>query len=142
MSKRRNQTDQVHQPQLAVELGGRQLVPSPTAPTPEPMRPQAPHDPAIELMEEPSDVGAFVVLAPATQDGIDLLYQLRSRHGRAAACQSANLVLEVPDRFLPRVGVQRSRPLATLDLAGRQPHGPTAALDLVAQKFEDVPNER
>src|ERR1017187_5503988 len=109
MSKRRNQTNKVYQLQLAVERGRRQLVPSPTAPTPEPMRPQAPHDPAIELMEEPSDVSALVMLAPAPQDGIDLLDQLRSRHRRAAARQSSNLVLEVPDRFLPRVGVQRSR---------------------------------
>src|ERR1700687_5643328 len=138
MSKSRNQMDQVHQVQLAIELRGRQYAPSITAPTPEAIRPEAPHDPAIELMEEPSDVSALVMLAPATQDGIDLLDQLRSRHRRAAARQSANLVLEVADRSLPRVGVQRSRLLATFDLAVRKPHRPTAALDLVAQKFEAV----
>ena len=128
--------NQVHQVQLAIELRGRQCAPSITAPTPEPMRPEAPHDPAIELMEEPSDVSALVMLAPATQDGIDLLDQLRSRHRRAAARQSSNLVLEVPDRFLPRVGVQRSRLLATFDLAVRKPHPPTAALDLVSRPVE------
>lgn len=61
------------------------------------MRPQASHDPAIELVEESADVGALVILAPATQDEIDLLYKFRCRHRRATTCQSPYLILEVPD---------------------------------------------
>ena len=95
---------------------------------PESTRPEASHDPAIELMEEPSDVGAFVVLAPATQDGIDLLYQFRCRYRRAATCQSSNLVLEVTDRFLAWIGIQSLRvltfpPLSDMTLLIRASEG-------------------
>ena len=104
------------------------------------MRPQAPHDPAVELVEESADMGAFVILAPAPQDRIDLLYQLRCRYRRAATRQPSNRVLEVPDRFLPRIGIQRPRLLTTFDLIARQPHRPAATFDLKAQKLKSLPD--
>ena len=84
------------------------------------MRPEASHDPAVELMEDPSDVGSLVVMAPAAQDGIDLSDQLLGGDGRSPARQLANLVLEVPDRFLARVRVKRPRPCGAADLILRK----------------------
>jgi hypothetical protein len=45
------------------------------SPLAEPMRPNSPHQPAIELVEELSDVSPLVVVAPTTHDGVDLFYQ-------------------------------------------------------------------
>ena len=42
------------------------------------MRPEASSDPTVELVEEFSDVGAFVVLAPTSQNRIQLGNQLAS----------------------------------------------------------------
>ena len=41
------------------------------------MRPDAAHDPAVEFVEERSDMGPLVVLAPSSQGRIQLLYQIR-----------------------------------------------------------------
>src|SRR5580700_2948660 len=73
---RRNQLNQVHQPVLAVQLGFRQLSPATVPPTLELMRPNAPHNPAVEPVEELSDVGSLVVLAPSPQDRLQFLNQL------------------------------------------------------------------
>jgi hypothetical protein len=73
----RNQRNQVEQANFAVQLRGRQLLPAATPPSPISVRPNTPHDPAIEFVEERSDVGALVVLAPPTQCRIQLLDQLR-----------------------------------------------------------------
>ena len=35
-----------------------------------------PHEPAIEFVEELSDVSPLVMVAPTTHDGVDLFYQL------------------------------------------------------------------
>src|SRR6266513_4377333 len=40
------------------------------------MRPDAPPDPAVETLEELSDVGAFVLLDPPSQERVSLLNQL------------------------------------------------------------------
>src|ERR1035438_2034642 len=104
------------------------------------MRPQAPHDPAVELVEESANVGAFVILAPATQDRVDLLDQLRCCYRRATTRQPSNLVLEVPDLFLPRIGVQPPRFATTFDLTVRQPPRATASFDQEAQKLKSLPD--
>src|ERR1700676_1738354 len=57
---RRDQLNQVDQPVLAVQLGFRQLSPATVPPPLESMRPNAPHNPAIEPVEELSHVGSFV----------------------------------------------------------------------------------
>ena len=62
----------------------------------------SPHEPAIELVEELSDVSPLVVVAPTTHDGVDLFYQLLGAHRSVAPREPANLIPEVTDRFLPR----------------------------------------
>ena len=56
----RNQTDKVHQVQLAVERSAGQGLPSPTPPPLVPMRPHATHHPSVELVEELPDVSTLV----------------------------------------------------------------------------------
>src|SRR6516162_3628539 len=86
--------------------------------------------------------GPLVVVAPSTHDGIDLLYQLSSGHRCATSREPTNLLLEVVDRFLSGIGIERSPSGTRLDLACRQVHGPAPSLDLVPEKFEAVPNVR
>jgi hypothetical protein len=52
------------------------MSPATVPPSLEPMRPNTPHDPTVELVEESSDVGSLVVMSPSPQDGIQLLNQL------------------------------------------------------------------
>ena len=59
--------DQVHKPVLAVQLGFRQLSPATVPPSLESMRPNASHNPAVESVEELSDVGSLVVMTPTPQ---------------------------------------------------------------------------
>src|SRR3954464_10869126 len=61
---RRNQLNQIHQPVLSVQLGFRQLSPAAVPPTLKSLRPYAPHYPAVESVEELSDVGSLVVMSP------------------------------------------------------------------------------
>src|SRR5271154_5172949 len=67
--QRRNQLDQVDQPVLAVQLGFRQLSPAAVPPPLESMRPNPPHDPAVEPVEELSDVGSLVVMSHPRKTG-------------------------------------------------------------------------
>src|SRR3954447_15522885 len=135
----RDHRNQVHEPILAVELVVRQSSPSTAAPPLVPMRPDPPHQPLVEPVKEPSDVGPFVVVAPPSHDGIELLDQLRGTHRSLASRQLADLVLEAGDRFLPGIRVQRSLVGTTLDLARRQAHPLAPALDLVPEKLEAEP---
>jgi len=41
------------------------------------MRPQWPHDPAVESVEEQADMGSLVIVAPPAQRWIESLYQFR-----------------------------------------------------------------
>src|SRR5260221_6059168 len=136
----RDQRDKIDKPELAVELAGWQRCPTAAAPFPEPVRPDSSHQPAVESVEELSDVGPLVVMAPTTHNGVRLFYQLLSGHRSVAPREPANLILEVADRFLPRVRIQRSRLGTSLDLARRQPHGPAASLDLVPEELEAIPD--
>src|SRR5215470_20425724 len=67
--KRRNQPDQVHKPILPVQRRDGKLLPPTITPTLKSMRPDPPHDPAVELVEEHSDVGSFVILAHPRRSG-------------------------------------------------------------------------
>src|SRR6516225_8898594 len=136
----RDHRNQIHKPVLAVELTAWQRSPTAAAPLVVPVRPDPPHQPSVEPVEELSDLGPLVVEAPTTHDGIDLLYQLPSGHRWATSCEPTNLLLEVVDRFLSGIGIERSPPGTRLDLACRQVHGPAPSLDLVPEKFEAVPN--
>jgi len=97
----RDQRDKINKPELAVELAEWQRCPATAAPLAEPMRPNSPHQPAIELVEELSDVSPLVVVAPTTHDGVDLFYQLLSAHRSVPPREPAYLIPEVTDRFLP-----------------------------------------
>jgi hypothetical protein len=68
----RDQRDKIDKPELVVSAW--QRCPAAAAPLAEPMRPNSPHEPAIELVEELSDVSPLVVVAPTTHDGVDLFY--------------------------------------------------------------------
>ena len=92
----RDQTDQVHKPVLAVELGAWQRLPATATPTFVPLRPEPPHDPTVESVKEPSDVGTSIVVTPPSHDGIDLLDQLPGRQRHATSSSPTNLVLEAP----------------------------------------------
>src|ERR1700686_5490501 len=54
-SKRRNERKQVDQAQLFIQRRRWQLLPARVPPPPKTMRPVAPHDPAVESVEECSD---------------------------------------------------------------------------------------
>src|SRR5229473_103172 len=112
---RRDQLNQVHQPVLAVQLCFRQLSPATVPPLLESMRPNAPHNPAVEPVEELSDVGSLVVMSPSPQHGIQFLNQLLGLERHTSAGERAYLIHETTDRFLPRDGVQRPRLSTTAD---------------------------
>ena len=103
------------------------------------MRPNAPHNPAVESVEKCSDVGFLVVLAPSPQDRIKFLNQLLGLERYAPLGKLAYPIHEFPDRLLTRVSIQRPRLSTTTDLARRQSKLPSA-LDLVPKKFESVPD--
>ena len=90
----RDQRDKINKPELAVELAEWQRCPATAAPLAEPMRPNSPHQPAVELVEDLSDVSPLVVVAPTTHEGVDLFYQLLSVHRSVAPREPANLILE------------------------------------------------
>src|ERR1035437_6487002 len=136
---RRDQLNQVHQPVLAVQLGFRQLSPATVPPSLESLRPNAPHNPAVEPVEELSDVGSLVVMAPSPQHRIQFLNQLLGLERHAPPGKRAYLIHESPDRFLPRDRVQRPRLSTTADLPRRQLKLLTA-FDLVPKKLESLPH--
>src|SRR5262245_3761279 len=114
----------------------RQPFPAPTPPPLEPLRPQTVQDPAVELSEELADVGLVVVQAPAANDRVDLSHQFRRGDRSLAPGTLSDLLLEVLDRLLPGIGIESARTDTATDLAGRQPQGPRAPLDLVSQELE------
>src|SRR5438034_11078657 len=69
-TKRGYQRDEVHQAKLFIQLRLGQLYPTPGPPPAESVRPNAPHDPAVEFVEERSNVGSFVILSPTSQGRI------------------------------------------------------------------------
>src|SRR5215472_565617 len=103
------------------------------------MRPNSPHNPGVESVEELSDVGALVVMAPSPQYRIEFLDQLLGLERDTSPRKRAYLIHETLDRFLARKSVQRPRLSTTADLARRQPKL-LATLDLVPKKLEPLPD--
>jgi hypothetical protein len=101
--KRRNQPHQVHKLILTVQRRRRQLLPTAIAPTFKPMRPDPPHDPTVELIEERSDVGAFVILAPPPQKRVKFRNQLLGFQRDPPFGSLPYLIPETLDRLLTRV---------------------------------------
>ena len=117
---RRNQSNQIHQLELAIELGGRQNFPASTAPALEPMRQNAPHNPSVKSVEELSDVGTLKIIAPPSQHRVDPFNQFLGIERHAPLRALAHLIHEPLDRFLSGDRVELSRPGTTTDLARRQ----------------------
>jgi len=137
--------DQSNKLVLAVKLGHRQPFPARIAPTPVPMRPDASPDPAVETLEELSDVGAFVVLAPAPQERIKFRNQLRGVQRSQPFGSLPDLIHETTDRFLLGIRIQRTLSGLTTNLTRRQMKLPLPTLDFVAKELEalaDVNNPR
>ncbi len=85
------------------------------------MRPNAPHNPPVEPVEERSDVGSLVVMAPPAQYRIEFLDQLLGLKRYASPGKRAHLIHEAADRFLPGDSVQFPRLSTTANLARWQP---------------------
>jgi len=134
-SDRRNLSNKVGKPHFAVQLLSRQRLPSPAPPPLIAVRPQPPHNPAVQLVEEPSHVSLLVVVAPSHNDRVDFLYQLRRYQRYTSAGQTPDLVLKSVYRFLPWVRVQRAVSGPAPDLAFGQPQLLASPLDLVPQKL-------
>jgi hypothetical protein len=64
------------------------------------MRPDTSSDPTVELVEELSDVGALVILAPTPQNRIQLGNQLSGAEGHTTLGTLPHLILETTDRLL------------------------------------------
>lgn len=101
------------------------------------MRPDASHDPSVQLVEEPSNVGALVVLAPTSQERVQCFDQLLGRQRHTPLRALPHLILETPDRFLTRVGIEPARARSAADF-GRRKIKSLPTLDLVAEEFEAV----
>ena len=69
----RNQEDKAYEAHLIVELTLRELLPPPTAPAFEPMRPDTSQDPTIETREELADVSFMIVKTPTANNRVDLV---------------------------------------------------------------------
>ena len=101
-----------------------------------PMRPDAWPDPAVETLEELSDVGAFVVLAPAPQEWIKFRNQLRGVQGSQPFGSLPNLIHETTDRLLLGIRIRRTLSGLTTNLTRRQMELPLSAFDFVAEELE------
>ena len=134
----RDKTNKVHKSELTVKPGRRQCLPPHAAPALESVRPDSPHDPSVELVEELSDVGALEVVPPSAQHGVDLLDQFFGSDRCLSPGKTANLVFEVLDRLFSWKRIQRPRRDSTSDLRGRQIHCPSSPLDLETEKIEAV----
>src|SRR5260370_16240265 len=104
------------------------------------MRPDAPPDPAVETLEEFSDVGAFVILAPPAQERVELLNQLLGLQRHCPFGSLPYLVHETTDRLRFGIRIQRILSGLTTNLALGQMKLSVPALDFVAKELEAVPD--
>jgi hypothetical protein len=102
------------------------------------MRPDPSHDPAIEAVEELSNVGAFVILAPAPQEWIKFRNQLLGLQRYPPFGSLPYLIHETTNRLLLGVRIQRTLSGLTTNLARRQMKLLLPALDFVAEELEAV----
>jgi hypothetical protein len=61
------------------------------------MRPNAPHDPAVEPVEELSDMGSLEVMSPSPQHRVQFLDQLLGLERYASPGEGAYLIHETAD---------------------------------------------
>jgi hypothetical protein len=93
----------------------------------------------VELVEERSDVGTFVVVTPPPQDWVELLHQILGRERYTTPGKLAHPILKALDRFLAGVSLQPARLGSRNDPARRRPKL-LSAPDQVARKFESTLN--
>ena len=104
--KGRDQGYKIDQVELAVEFRCGKRLPAVTSPPAVAMRPETPHNPTVELIEELADVCLAVMQTPAAYDRIDFVDELPSTDGSFATRAPPNLILEVLDRLLTRDRVE------------------------------------
>src|SRR4051812_27921414 len=103
------------------------------------LRPQPSHDPGIQMSEELSDVGSFVILTPTLQDRIDFRDDLFGRQRNPPLGQLPDLLLAPLDRLLAWVRVHGTGRGTATQLAAY--HGSRSPLlALVPQKLEATVN--
>ena len=102
------------------------------------MRPDPTDDPSIETVEELSNVGALVILAPAPQKWIQSLDQLLGLQRQRSLGSLPHLIHETMNRLRLGIRIERTLPGSTPYLALRKFQLPLPALDLVAEELEAV----
>jgi hypothetical protein len=100
------------------------------------MRPDPSYNPAIEPVEERSDVGAFVILAPTPQQRVKFRNQLLGLQRHLPLGSLPYPIHETADRLLLRVRIQRTLSGLTTNLTRRQMELLLPALDFVAEELE------
>jgi hypothetical protein len=90
---------------LTVQLGFRKLSPTSITPSLTSVRPDAMYDPAVEPVEELSDVGALVVISPSPYYRVEVRDQFRSFQRNAPLGTLTHLIHEATDRFSLRVRI-------------------------------------
>ena len=125
---------------LTIEHLPRQPLPAGVTPMLVAVRPNATDDPTVEPMEESSDVGTFVVLAPTPQEWIKFCDQLLSSQRSRSVGSLPHLVHETA--ALLRLGIRIQRTLSGLatNLALGQIVLSIPALDKVAEELEAIPD--
>ncbi len=107
---------------------------------PVPMRPNASPDPAVEALEELADVGAFVILAPTSQERIQFHNQLLGFQRPRPFGAVPYLIHETADRLRLGIRIQRILSGLTTNLARRQMKLSVSELDFVAEELEAKPD--
>src|SRR5712691_8666668 len=102
----RDQLQEVDQPEFPVELCPRQLLPPTAAPAFVAPAPDASQNPAVQSVEQPTDVRPPVVIAPPPDDRVQLVQQPSKLLRVAPSGNLADPLLEALDRAVTRVGVQ------------------------------------
>ena len=104
------------------------------------MRPQPSDDPAIQLVEALSDLGAAVVVAPSSDDRVDCFNQLSHAQGYSPLRQASDLILESVQRLLSRNGVEIMPVQLGCDPVAAQLQSAFAASDLKSEKLKALGN--
>ena len=102
------------------------------------VRPDPSPDPVVESMKEPTNVGAFVILAPTPQKWVKRRNQLPGFQRDGSFSLLPYLVHETMDRLLLGIRIQRTLTDPTTDLALGKIKGYLPALDFVAEELEAV----
>ncbi len=102
------------------------------------MRPDPSPDPAVEPMEELTNVGAFVILAPIPQEGVKPGNQFLGFQRQSPFGSLPYLVLETLDRFCFGICIQHSLSHLTTNLALGKMKLSLPTLDYVAKELETM----